>query len=181
MENVEVDEEQIAPFMDAVNKKLEWLSKEDIIKHFLSLEFNRFLEYYRNSSDLNDNTRPEASTRRKNNSESGGKSSRKRKKQNFTRLFVNAGKKDGLIPKNVIGMINDNTGDRDINVGDIDIKDSFSFFEVGERHTNKVMSSLSNVRFKGRKLQIQFAMEDQKSMKKKAKKKKKRSRVYQGE
>ncbi len=43
MEKVVVDEAQIAPFMDIVNKKLEWLSKEQIIKHFVSLEFNRFL------------------------------------------------------------------------------------------------------------------------------------------
>jgi ATP-dependent RNA helicase DeaD len=51
MEHVEVDEEQIAPFMDKVNKKLEWLSKEDIIKKFISIEFNRYLEYYKNAPD----------------------------------------------------------------------------------------------------------------------------------
>src|SRR6056297_3495589 len=53
MENAKVDEKQIAPFMETVNKKLEWLSKEEIIKHFVSLEFNRFLEYYKDAPNLN--------------------------------------------------------------------------------------------------------------------------------
>jgi ATP-dependent RNA helicase DeaD len=53
MEKVEIDESQITPFLDVIYKKLEWLSREDLIKKFLSLEFNRFLSYYKNAKDLN--------------------------------------------------------------------------------------------------------------------------------
>lgn len=53
IEKVEVEDKQIEPFMPAIYEKLEWLSREDLIKHFVSAEFNRFLEYYKNARDIN--------------------------------------------------------------------------------------------------------------------------------
>ncbi|MFC2138677.1 DEAD/DEAH box helicase, partial [Bacteroidota bacterium] len=162
MENVEVDEAQIAPFMDTVNKKLEWLSKEQIIKHFVSLEFNRFLEYYKGAKDLNDNT-PSPGGKRKNKKEtsnSRGQRTGQRGKDKFTRIFISIGRKDNVQPKNIIGIVNDNTQDRDINFGAIDIKDSFSFFEVGEKHAYKVINSfMGNKTFGGRQLRVELASE----------------------
>ncbi len=180
MENVQVDEVQIAPFMDTVNKKLEWLPKEQIIKHFISLEFNRFLEYYKNAPDLNEKAveKQEFQGRRK---EGGQRERRERGQRNgstgFSRFFVNLGKKDGLIPKNIIGMINDNTRDRSINIGNIDIKDSFSFFEVGEESAGRIVQALSNHRFKGRLVRIEQVTEnDGPRSEKKEKKNKKKSK-----
>ena len=165
MEKVEVDEAQIAPFMDTVNKKLEWLSKEQIIKHFLSLEFNRFLEYYKNAPDLNEKSenKPDKRDRRdkpdKRNGRSFSDRHGRRGKSGNTRFFINIGKKDGVIPVNIIGMINDNTKDRDINIGTIDIKDSFSFFEVGEKYTAKILTSFQESKFKGRRVRVDVAEE----------------------
>ena len=165
MEKVEVDETQIAPFMDTVNKKLEWLSKEQIIKHFLSLEFNRFLEYYKNAPDLNEKSenKPDKRDRRdkpdKRNGRSFSDRHGRRGKSGNTRFFINIGKKDGVIPVNIIGMINDNTKDRDINIGTIDIKDSFSFFEVGEKYTAKILTSFQDSKFKGRRVRVDVAEE----------------------
>lgn len=174
MENVEVDENQIEPFMDAVNKKLSWLSKEDIIKHFVSLEFNRFLEYYKNAPDLNKNAESKRDSkdgrkgdnrreRRERNSESGG---RRRSNDNFARFFINIGKKSGIVPKNIIGMINDYTHDRDIRVGDIDIKDSFSFFEVDKKSAGKILKAFKNAKFKGQRVNVEVAEEDKGGRKK---------------
>lgn len=167
MENVDVDEKQIAPFMDKVNQKLETLSKEDIIKKFVSIEFNRFLDYYKDAPDLNqDNDRSDSRSQRTDRSQRGERSPRgerkgKRKgRGNYKRFFMNVGKKIGIEPKNIIGMINDNTGDRDIKVGDIDIKDSFSFFEVDEFSADKVMDAFSDVKFKGSQVRIEIAEED---------------------
>ncbi|MBN2681817.1 MAG: DEAD/DEAH box helicase [Bacteroidales bacterium] len=213
MEKVEVDELQIAPFMDVVNKKLEWLSKEDVIKHFVSLEFNRFLEYYKNAPDLNEkdsdkyddgggrgrsdrgdrrsrsdrggrserNDRGERGERgersgRENRSDSynrsdrgertdrgdrqdrGERTERRRpEKGGYVRFFINVGKKDKLLPKNIIGLVNDYAKDRDINIGEIDMKDSFSFFEVGEKHAEKVLSSFKDGNYKGRKIVVEQA------------------------
>ncbi len=159
MEKVVVDEAQIAPFMDTVIKKLEWLSKEQIIKHFVSLEFNRFLEYYKNAPDLNEkseNIRDKRDRRdERNHSDRHGR----RGKNGYTRFFINIGKKDDVIPVNIIGMINDNTKDRDINIGAIDIKDSFSFFEVGEKYTAKILTSFHDSKFKGRRVRVDVAEE----------------------
>jgi ATP-dependent RNA helicase DeaD len=152
MEKAEVDEEQIAPFMDTVMKKLAWLSKEDIIKKFVSLEFNRFLDYYKNAPDLNENTQEKGSKTEKRRD--------KRKKQGFARLFINVGKKDKIAPKNIIGLINDSTGNRDIEIGDIDIKGTFSFFEVAPKYADKVLDSFNNTRFKGKKIIVEPAEKD---------------------
>ncbi|MEA3496437.1 MAG: DEAD/DEAH box helicase [Bacteroidota bacterium] len=159
MEKVEVDEDQIAPFMETVNKKLEWLNKEQIIKHFLSLEFNRFLEYYKNAPDLNE--KPEREKRNKNKRDRGNRknSINRRGEKGFTRFFINVGKKDGIGPTRIIGMINDNTRDRDINIGTIDLKESFSFFEVGESHTRKILDSFNGTNFKGRQVRVEVAEE----------------------
>ncbi|MCF8387756.1 MAG: DEAD/DEAH box helicase [Bacteroidales bacterium] len=184
MENVEVDEAQIEPFMEAVNKKLSWLTKEQIIKRFVSLEFNRFLKYYRDAPDLNKkaNSPVKVDAGRKDRKRKGsGKEdfqqirSRRKPRGNYVRFFLNLGNKDGLIPKNVIGMINDNAQDRDINIGDIDIKDSFSFFEVEEKFAPVVHDAMRHGKFKGRKVKVELALENEsKGKKKKAKGKKKR-------
>jgi ATP-dependent RNA helicase DeaD len=171
MENVEVDEDQIAPFMDAVNKKLEWLDKEDLIKRFVSLEFNRFIEYYKNARDLNEKAASgegrerggrrgglERGGREKGGSqrfERGGR--RKRGGAGYARLFMNVGKKDGIFPAKIIGMINDRTDDRDINIGSIDLKDSFSFFEVDKNSTEKVLKAFKDFKFKGRDIRVDVA------------------------
>lgn len=159
MKNVEVDEAQIAPFMDTVNKKLEWLSKEQIIKHFVSLEFNRFLEYYKNAADLNEKAEDKPDKRDRRDGGSRSDRHRRRGKNGYTRFFINIGKKDGVAPVNIIGMINDNTKDRDINIGTIDLKDSFSFFEVEKKHTTKILTSFHNTKFKGRRVRVDVAEE----------------------
>lgn len=169
MENVEVDEAQIAPFMDTVNKKLEWLSKEQIIKHFVSLEFNRFVDYYKNAPDLNKKAQSN-----KNQSDSNPRfknRNSKRGKHGFTRLFINAGRKDGIVPKKIIGMINDNARSRDINIGVIDIKDNFSFFEIGDKYTTKVLNALQDNKFRGRKLKVELVAGNSKTNKKRKRKK----------
>ncbi len=166
MENVEVDEAQIAPFMDTVNKKLEWLSKEQIIKRFVSLEFNRFLEYYKNAPDLNEKAEDKRDKRDKRDGGSRIDRFRRRGKGDYTRFFINIGKKDGVVPKIIIGMINDNTKDRDINIGTIDLKDSFSFFEIEKKHTSKVLKSFHNTKFKGRRVKVDVAEEKNDSRKK---------------
>ena len=56
LEKVKVNEEEISEFMHDVYRKLEWLSKEDLIKRIVSLEFNRFLDYYRDREEIKTDT-----------------------------------------------------------------------------------------------------------------------------
>mgnify|MGYP006283528985 FL=1 len=159
MEHVEVDEDQIAPFMDAVNKKLEWLSKEQIVKHFVSLEFNRFLDYYKNAGDLNEKAEDKNTSRDKKNAgkHNGNGKDKEKGKNGYTRFFINVGKKDGVAPRNIIGMINDHTKTREIKIGEIDLKDNFTFFEVGTKHSDKVQNSMHNNKYKGKRLKVEVA------------------------
>jgi ATP-dependent RNA helicase DeaD len=53
MEQVEIENTEIDTYLPTIYRKLEWLDKEEIIKRFVALEFNRFLEYYKNASDIN--------------------------------------------------------------------------------------------------------------------------------
>lgn len=172
MEKAEVDEEQIAPFMETVNKKLEWLSKEEIIKHFVSLEFNRFLAYYKNAPDLNSKTEGDSNVKNKEGKSNNNRKKRNKRNASFTRFFINLGKKDKVQPKNIIGMINDNTNNRDIFIGEIDIKDSFSFFEVDEKHAIQVLRSFNNSKFKDKQVRVDMAnkIQNRKKKRKQAKK-----------
>ncbi len=171
MENIQVNESQISPFMEVVNKKLEWLSKEDLIKHFMSLEFNRFLDYYKDSPDLN--KKPDIQRERRVTSDKNSRYSKfnNNKKGGFTRFFINIGKRDGVNPKYIIGLINDCAKDRDINIGTIDIMDSFSFFETGEKYTSKVLNSLHNRKYKGSLLKVEIAEKKENRPYKKGKRK----------
>jgi len=171
MENIQVNESQISPFMEVVNKKLEWLSKEDLIKHFMSLEFNRFLDYYKDSPDLN--KKPDIQRERRVTSDKYSRYSKfnNNKKGSFTRFFINIGKRDGVNPKYIIGLINDCAKDRDINIGTIDIMDSFSFFETGEKYTSKVLNSLHNRKYKGSLLKVEIAEKKENRPYKKGKRK----------
>ncbi|HRY98840.1 MAG TPA: DEAD/DEAH box helicase [Bacteroidales bacterium] len=142
MEQVEVDEHQVESYLPQVYKKLEWMSREELIRRFVSVEFNRFLEYYRDAEDLNPSERqrqeareftPRERTRRK--GEGYGA------EQGFSRFFINMGRTQRLTPQWVIGMINDFTGRRDIPIGRIDIGQKFSFFEVGSAFEQEILKA----------------------------------------
>ena len=174
MENIQVNEAQISPFMDVVNKKLEWMSKEQLIKHFLSLEFNRFLDYYKNSPDLNNSSDKQQRDRNKSGNNKDNGKFKGNRKEGFTRFFINIGKKDGASPKYIIGIINDCVKDRDINIGNIDILNGFSFFETGNKYSSKVLQSLHNRNYKGKMLNVELAeKKENRSAPKKEKRKRK--------
>lgn len=149
MEKVEVDDTQIESYLPAIFKKLEWLDREELIKKFVSLEFNRFLEYYRDSVDLN--IKQEKGKERKSKSSSG----------EFTRFFINLGKMDDIKPVNIIGMINDFTGIRDIEIGEIEILKTFSFFEVDSSYSQDILNAFANKNRKDRKISVEIAEKKQ--------------------
>ena len=145
MEKVDVDYTQIDPFLPVIYKKLEWLDREELIKKFVSVEFNRFLDYYKNAPDLN---KPDDSRR------SGGK---KAAVEGFARFFINLGKMDDLKPTTLMGLINDVTGVRDINIGEIEILKNFSFFEIDENYSEELLKAFKDKEFKKRKIVLEIA------------------------
>ncbi len=140
---IEVDDYQIEPFLPTIYEKLGDLTREDLIKHLVSAEFNRFLSYYKNSVDLN----------------VSNKSQSRRSAANHARLFINIGKKDNLTPARLLGLINENLEDRNFEIGKIDLFKTFSFFEVEETIASKLIDALTGKEFEGRDLSLEIASE----------------------
>jgi len=147
IERVEVDEEEIAPFMNEVQKRWEWLDKDDLIRRVLSREFGRFLQYYANAPEIEDVT---ASGK----GEEGGRRQRSKSHQaeeGYVRLFLNVGKIDGMYAREIIGLINKNVQGEKVAVGRIDLMKNFSFIEVKKDDLNRVLKGLKHgVTVKGR-------------------------------
>ncbi len=150
MEKVEVDDSGIDPYLETIYKKLDWLSKEQLIKQFVSMEFNRFLDYYRGAPDLN--IMADKGDRRVKRDKGKGF-----KRSDMARFFLKAGKKDKITPVEVIGMINDMTGTKGIDIGKIELFSTFSFFEVDKEFSDKIRKNIKNARIKGKKIFIEIA------------------------
>jgi ATP-dependent RNA helicase DeaD len=142
MEKVEVQDEQISEFLPEIYKKLDWMSKEDLIRNFVSVEFNRFLDYYKDAPDLN--VLPDKSGKLTENKEprnAGG--DRDRKSGEYSRFYINIGSKSDMNPTKLIGLLLDTTNDRSIEIGKIDIMKGFSFFEVKKSQEQLILRSFN--------------------------------------
>ncbi|RQW06599.1 DEAD/DEAH box helicase, partial [candidate division KSB1 bacterium] len=169
LEKIEVDHKAIDKFLPAVYEKLEWLSREELIKHFVSLEFNRFLDYYKDVKDLNppqesedrgSRKKDKADRRGDRRSDRGDKRIENRvAEKGFTRFFINLGFKDSLTPRDLIGLINRCTRKRNIDIGRIDLMKSFSFFEVEERHTHTILAGFRGIEYNRREVVVEIAQE----------------------
>lgn len=131
VEKVEVDDDQIGQYLPVIYKKLEWLSREELIKHFVSVEFNSFLSYYKNAPDLN--------------AVADKKEKISQQATRFTTLNINLGRNHGLSPSQLIGMINEQTNKRKIPIGRIDIGPKMSSFEVDQDSYRDVLNAFRNV------------------------------------
>jgi ATP-dependent RNA helicase DeaD len=151
MRNVEVNEEEIDSFLPEVYHELRDLSKEDIIKRFASIEFNRFLEYYRDAKDLN-----KSGNERKQSfvDESGAESY-----STGDRIFINLGKMDGLEKGDLLGLICDYGEIEKSKIGRIDLKGAYSFFELEKDITAKVMKGFEGLEVRGRKVRLEMTNE----------------------
>ena len=112
--NSPVDNE-IDKYLPGIKEKLAHLDKETLIKHFVSVEFNRFLSFYNNSQDLKTKDKFDLD---------------KSKNKNIVRFHMNIGKKNGVGAQHILGLVNDKIQKRNIFIGKIDIMKSFSFFEI---------------------------------------------------
>ena len=162
LEKVKVNEDEIGDFMPDIYRKLDWLSKEDLIKRMVSHEFNRFLEYYRNREEIeiasgSERAGRDGERRDRRDGRDGGRQAQ----PGYTRLFINLGKMDNFFPSELIGLLNKNTRNR-IELGRIDLMPKFSFFEVEEKEAQNVVKSLNRANWNGRKVSVEIAGEESK-------------------
>ena len=155
---VDVNEEEIAPFMDEINRHFEFIDKEDVIKKMVSREFGRFLAYYADAPEIEQSAgRGEKKERRSAERGAGG---RRKAEQGYRRLFINLGKADGFYPGEVMQFLNRNVDGRQ-EVGHIDLYDKFSYIEVPERDAARVMRALDGTRYRGRDVRCNDADDTQ--------------------
>lgn len=162
IEKVKVDEEEIEAFLPNIYRKLEWLSKEDLIKRVVSMEFNRFLDYYKNAPEIEQpkgNDKKSELKERKDHGTDKQKTARKAEK-GYTRLFLNLGKSDGFYTNQIIELVNRNLKKERIQIGRIDLMQNFSFFEVIESQAQMVIKALNKVNLNNRKVAVEVAGEN---------------------
>ncbi len=179
VKEIEVKENDIAPFLPAIMADFEELSKEEVIKKFISAEFNRFIEYYDRAGDLNvsggkgdredrgdrgrdRNDRFDRKDRfeRSDRGERGDRGDRSdrapRDMGNRTRFFVSLGKRDGLNPGGLLRVICDATGIKSASVGRIDVMPNFSFFEADKGDEGSILSQVNGADYEGHKVMVEI-------------------------
>ncbi len=137
MENTVVDEENIGKYLPSIFSKLEKFEREELIKRFISVEFNRFLDYYKDASDLNVTHTP-----RKPGEEP-------QRAASYKRFHINLGLKDGLSASGLISFVNRHCSGSKISFGKIEILRKFSFFEADVSRVDNMLKDLENARFDG--------------------------------
>lgn len=149
--NVQVNE-QIDQYLERINAEFADVSKEDIIKRFASLEFNRFLDYYKNAPDLNARADEREGRERgdRNTMRSGSK---------FTRLFINLGSLDDFTRGDMLRYVCDNAHVSGSKIGRIDVKGVYSFFEIESEIVDKVFDGFKQKDFNGRQVRIEISQD----------------------
>ncbi len=156
VEKTELEESSpVNSFMPAIFEKLASISREDLITKFVTADFSRFMDYYKDAPDLNVyNTR-----------ESKGSGSRRERGERsdrgdrvpFSRLFVNLGKADDVNSGDLIGLINSKMKNVTVKVGKIELLNNFSFVEVDKEYEQEVIDKLSKSKLKGKKVSLEVA------------------------
>ncbi len=153
----DVDDEEIGPFMQDIQRYFEYIDKEELIKKIVSMEFGKFLSYYADAPEIEEvnNRKEEGRGKRE---DGRGRKQLTPTSKGYKKLFINLGKKDGFYPGELMQTLNRFVGGRQ-EVGHIDLLDTISYFEVPEKDAKKVTIQLTGIRYKGRTVRCNDADE----------------------
>lgn len=161
LERIEVNDTEIAPFLPEIFRKLDWLTKEDLIKRIVSREFGHFLRYYADAPVI------EQPTERKGDDNAEGRKSRRERRkgddgnhqaeEGYTRLFINLGKRDNFYAREIINLVNRHVKGGKVEIGRIDLTNNCSFFEVPNEDADLVLSKMKRVKVGERKVVVDKA------------------------
>ncbi len=172
LERIDVDEAQILPFLPEIYRKLEWLTKEDLVKRIVSREFGRFLSYYANAPEIE---QPNGKLKEEKRAQRGDKPRGERPERGerrergpkqaepgYARLFINLGKRDNFYAREIINLVNRYVKGQ-IEIGRIDLTANCSFFEVPEDAAKFVMQKMAKAKVGDRKVVVDSADRDPQS------------------
>lgn len=150
IKDTEVDHE-IDNYLPAINNVLEGLTKEELIKKMVSVEFNRFINYYKKTRDLSHQS---AGERREDRGASEGNSG------DAVRYFVNIGSRDNFDWMSLKDFLKETLDLGRDDVYKVDVKEGFSFFNTDAEHSDKVMEILNNIQLEGRRINVEISKND---------------------
>src|SRR5690606_5293509 len=157
VQQVSVNDDHIDPYLPKILESFADLSKEEIIKRFASLEFNRFLEYYQNAPDLNVDANEGRNSFDRERKGKGERFGRDGYRSDYTRLFINLGSVDEFTRGDILGYICNTTHISGKSIGKIDLKGVYTFFEVENAAVDKVFSGFQQIDFNGRTVRVENA------------------------
>ena len=153
IEHVDINREEIDDYLPVVFRKLDWMSREELITRMVALNFNRFLDYYKDAIDLNVNEKEEKRDRKE------LKKEREHRDETMKRLYFGMGKNDHILPQKIIGKINDVTHSKNIPIGRIDLYGDYSYVDVEESFVPMIIECFSDPRSNPRGIVVEVAKE----------------------
>jgi len=158
LDTVAVSHHMLRKMVPGVYDMLEQFDKEELIRRLAGLEFEKLLAEYGNAEDIES---PDLEIKIKKASKRQSFEDRSDSGENFTRLFINLGKMDGLFPRELMGLINKSVRGERVTFGKIDLMREFSFFEIESQQVGSLMKNMKNVNFGNRRVEISLAKKDQ--------------------
>ncbi|MCP1994534.1 DEAD/DEAH box helicase [Flavobacterium sp. HSC-61S13] len=150
IKDVEVDSE-IETYLPAIYEVMKDLSKEDVIKKMISVEFNRFLNYYKKANNISQqsssNDRERSSQSASNYTDNGSS----------TRFFVNLGTRDNFDWMSLKDFLRETLDLGKDDLFKVDVKEGFSFFNTEAEHSDKVMDILNGFEHEGRRVNVEIS------------------------
>ncbi len=153
IEHVDINREEIDDYLPVILRKLEWMSREELITRMVALNFNRFLDYYKDAVDLNVNENDEKKDRKERKKE------REHQDETMKRLYFGMGKNDHILPQKIIGKINDVTRTKNIPIGRIDLFGDYSYVDVEESFVPMILECFADPHNNPRGIVVEVAKE----------------------
>ncbi|MXN92451.1 DEAD/DEAH box helicase [Flavobacterium sp. Sd200] len=150
IKDVEVDHE-IDSYLPAIYEVMKDLTKEELIKKMVSVEFNRFISYYKKNRDLS----AQSAGDRRDGATRGGNSD-----GGATRYFVNIGSRDNFDWMSLKDFLRDTLGLGRDDIFKVDVKEGFSFFNTNAEHTDAVLDTLNAMHLEGRRINVEVSKND---------------------
>ncbi len=142
IQNIKVNEEQIEPYLETIYEKLADFDRETLIRHFVSAEFNRFLDYYKNARDINLNYDEKSKKR-----ERERKSFDEKRNIPYQPIRLGLGKFNSMNPKRLLAIINQTLDSSSAEIGRIDIQKSWTIFEIDTKYAQQLVKASKGSEF----------------------------------
>ena len=162
-EQLFTEHEDFFDFDNSLIPDLSAFSKEELVHQLLQFQLKDMALYYRDNNDLAVQKLKEENHKegRRDRSRRDRKDGRKPRKNNadMIRFFFNLGNRDKLKKTDMLDIINQATkkSKKRADIGDIEILEKFSFFEVEKSFKNEVLNNISSLKFRGKEMRAEVA------------------------